>query len=347
MINVAVIGLGAGHSHLNAYASVPEARVLAIADLNAARLEKVAAEQGVPHAFADYRDLLAVDQVDLVSVCLPNHLHAPVAIEALRAGKHVLVEKPMATSAAEAQTMLAAAEEHGRVLAVSMNYRWAFAPDMLDLRRRIARGDLGNIYYVRAVALRRRTFARGYRGDRDWFIDRRRSGGGGLIDMGPHMLDLAMWLAGDFAPVSVSGVARTALMVDTDVDDLAAALVRLRGGATVALEITWASFTRPGASLTLLGTRGGAMLDMSAPAGQRLTLFGEDDSGLLEMTPFDVQLPPDAERTVQEHVVRSVASARLPEVSGARGLAVMRVIDAIYESELSGREVAIAPDAHA
>jgi predicted dehydrogenase len=115
----------------------------------------------------------------------------------------------------------------------------------------------------------------------------------------------------------------------------------MRGGATIALEITWASFTRPGASVTLLGTRGGAMLDMSAPAGQRLTLFGEDETSLLEMTPFEIQLPPDAERTVQEHVVKSLAAGRTPEISGSRGLAVMRVIDAIYESSLSGREVAV------
>lgn len=343
MLNVAVVGLGAGHGHLHAYAKIPDVRILAVADLDVARLDRVAAEFQIPQTFANYRDMLAVDAIDAVSVCLPNFLHAPVAIEALQAGKHVLVEKPMATTAADAAAMVAAATKAGRTLAVSMNYRWGFAPDSLDLKRRIANGDFGEIYYIRGVALRHRTFPRGYNGPRSWFTDRARSGGGGLIDMGPHVLDLAMWLADDFAPVSVSGVTRTAIMDDTDVDDLATALVRMRGGATINLEVTWASHTRPGLTLTILGTRGGAIFDLGAPSGQRLTLFSDDEWSLLETKPSELQLAPDADRSIQEHFVRSLAAGRPPETNGTRGLAVIRVIDAIYRSSSAGHEI-LLPD---
>jgi predicted dehydrogenase len=339
MMNIAVIGLGMGREHLRAYSLIPEVRILAIADLDEGRLRPMAEQYRVPQAYTDYRELLALKEFDLVSVCLPNYLHAPVTMEALKAGKHVLVEKPMAMFSAEAEAMIATAKEQRRTLAVSMNYRWAFNPDAFYLKHLIAQGKLGSIYYIRSVSLRRRTFVRG---QKSWFSDKKRSGGAAVMDMGPHMVDLAMWFADDYAPVQVSGVTRTAIMVDTDVDDFASALIRLQGGATIALESTWESFTRPGLSLTVLGTRGGAILNLGAPQGQRLTLFGEDDNTLLEAIPVDIRLPTPPEATVQEHVVRSIRAGRQPENSAERGLAVMRVLEAIYQSSAVGRDVVLA-----
>jgi predicted dehydrogenase len=280
MFKVAVIGLGMGREHLRGYSTVRDVQIAAIADIDADRLRFAVDQYHVPFATADYHEVLAMPEIDAVSVCLPNDMHAPVVIAALQAGKHVLVEKPMAQSAAQAEAMIAVATECDKTLAVAVNYRWNLAPESYYLKQLITQGDLGSVYYVRSVSLRRRTFVRGHK---SWFSDKRRSGGGGLIDMGPHMLDLAMWYAGDYAPVSVSGVARTALMVDTDVDDLASALIRMQGGATLALESTWESFTRPALAVTVLGTRGGAILDLMAPAKQRLTLFGEDDNTLTEI----------------------------------------------------------------
>lgn len=338
MMNVGVIGLGAGQGHLRGYSAIPDVKILAIADLDEKRLETCAGQYHIPQTYTDYRDLLAVPEIDAVSVCLPNDLHAPVSIDALNAGKHAMVEKPMARTAAEAEAMIAAAKAHNKIMAVSMNYRWGNAPDSIYLKHLIAQGKLGEVYYVKTISLRRRTFLRGYK---TWFSEKKRSGGGGLIDMGPHMLDLAMWLADDFSPVQVSGVTRTAIMTDTDVDDLASGLIRMKGGATIAIESTWATYTRPATSVTVFGTQKGAILDLGAPQGQRLTLFGEDENTLIEMTPVDIRFPQPPEATVQEHFIKSIRAGRQPENSGERGLAVMRVIDAIYQSSATGRDVVI------
>ena len=235
--------------------------------------------------------------------------------------------------------MIAAARENGKTLAVSMNYRWTLGQELQLLKHLISRGELGEIYYVRAHSLRRRT---GINAERKWFVTKQLSGGAALIDMGPHILDLAMWLADNFAPLSASGVTRTAIMVDTDVDDFAAALVRLEGGTTIALESTWASFTRPGLSITVFGTKGGAILDMSAPQDRRLTLFAEQEYTYTETTPAEIRLPEAREASVQEHFVNSLRAGQQPENSAERGLAVMRVIEAVYASSESGGQVIIA-----
>jgi predicted dehydrogenase len=334
MFNVGVIGLGMGRDHLLQYRDTPEVRILAIADIEAQRLERCRAEFSVPHAFADYRQLLALAELDAVSVVLPNHLHAPVTTEALAAGRHVLVDKPMAMSTVEARAMIAAAGRAGRLLAVSMNYRWNIR-DAGYLRRVIEGGALGDIYAVRAVSTRRRTFPRGHT---TWFSDKRRSGGGALIDMGPHILDLAMWFAGDWEPASVSGVVRTALMTDTDIDDYAEGMVRMKGGCTISVLSTWASHTRPGLSVTVLGTRGGAVLDLGSP--QVLTFFGEDGGTLTEWKPTEISPAPLPQARVQAHFVACARSGAPAENSAERGLAVMRIIEGIYRSSAEGREVA-------
>ena len=338
MINVGVIGLGMGQAHLKAYSEIPDVRILGIADLDQERLDSCAAQYDVPKAYTGYRQLLAEEGLDAVSICVPNYLHAPFTIDALRAGKHVLVEKPMAKSAAEAEAMLAAAQETGKTLAVSMNYRWIMGKELRYLKHLVSRGGLGEIYYVRAHSLRLHT---GIGAEKTWFVTKHLSGGAALIDMGPHILDLAMWLAGDFAPVSASGVTRTAIMVDTDVDDFATALVRMKGGATIALESTWASYTRPGLTLTLFGTQGGAILDMSAPPERRLTLFGQQEDTYTEAVPLTIQLPQPQEASVQEHFINCLREGQQPENSAERGLAVMRVLEAVYRSSASGREVTI------
>jgi predicted dehydrogenase len=336
--NVAVIGLGMGQNHLRSYSAIPDVQILATADIDEDRLKTCTATYNVPRPCTDYREVLAMPDIDAVSVCLPNFLHAPVTIEALQAGKHVLVEKPMAMSVQEAQAMIAEAARQGKTLAVSMNYRWDFNPDAHYLKQLITQGKLGEVYYIRSASLRRRTFLRG---QKRWFTQKQRSGGGALIDMGPHMMDLSMWFAGDFTPVQVSGVTRTALMTDTDVDDLSSALIRLKGGAAIALESTWESFTQPGVTVTVMGTKGGAVFNLLAPAGQRLTLFSADGDTLQQSTPVDIRLAETPDASVQAHFIRSLRNQCAPENAGERGLAVMRVLEAVYQSSATGRDVEV------
>ncbi|MBM3263754.1 MAG: Gfo/Idh/MocA family oxidoreductase [candidate division Zixibacteria bacterium] len=341
MFNVAVIGLGMGQGHLKGYSEIPDVAIRAIADIDESRLQTCAEQYRIPDVYTDYHQMLALDDIDLISVCLPNYLHAPVAIAALEAGKHTLVEKPMALNVSEAEAMVKMAKKRKKTLAVSMNYRWALGPDSLYLKHLIATGKLGRVYYVRSVSLRRRTFMRGHK---TWFSDKQRSGGGGLIDMGPHMIDLAMWMAGDFSPVSVSGQTGTQIMTDTDIDDFAVGSIRMKNGVMISLESTWASHTRPGGTVTVMGTEGGAILDLNAAKGQRLTLFGDQEGTLFEQTLTSIHLPTPQPASVQEHVVESIRAGRTAENSAERGLAVMRVIDAIYRSGETGREVKITAE---
>ncbi len=336
-VRIGVIGLGnmgLFHTQYLLEKRIKRAELTAVSDAVPARL---AAFSGL-QTFTRSEDLVRSGAVDGVIIATPHYFHTTIGIDALQQGLHVLVEKPMAMCVSEAEAMAAAAVRQRRTLAVSVNYRWSLGPDTWYLKNLVARGCLGTVYYARGTSLRRRTFMPGHP---TWFTDKRRSGGGGLIDMGPHMLDLAMWLLDDFAPVAVTGVTRTALMTDTDVDDLASALVRMKNGATIALESTWESFTRPGVSVTLLGTRGGAILDLRAPQGERLTLFREEEGVLVETKPVDTRLVGTGEATVQEHFLACVRSGRKPDTAGEHGLAVMRVLDAIYESSASGRSVAL------
>lgn len=227
MVKVGIIGLGMGVSHLEGYSRVPDVKIFALCDLNETLLKEQAKKFEVPHTFSNYHKMLEMEELDVVTIALPNFLHCPVTLDALEAGKHVLVEKPMAMNGLEAEKMVKKAREKKKVLAVAMNYR--FSPEKVFLKKMIEKGELGEIYYVRAISLRRKTFSQEFCQSNDrrtWFIRKEKAGGGALIDMGPHLLDLAMWFCDDFEPVSVYGVT-SHKMKNGDIDDLSSALIKL------------------------------------------------------------------------------------------------------------------------
>ena len=244
-IRVGVVGLGVGRAHARAYHASELADLVAICDLNETLLTKYKAMYPQASTYRDYEEMFAEGGLDAVSVALPNNLHAPVTIAALRAGLDVLCEKPMATNAAQAEDMLRAAREAGRKLMIHFNYR--FSPQSQFAKRYVDEGHLGQVYYAQTRWLR----VRGIPKMGGWFGVKRSSGGGPLIDLGVHRLDLAMWLMGYPRAVSVSAVtydllgARLAREAGAsyDVEDLAAALIRLEDGATLNLEVSWAGGT--------------------------------------------------------------------------------------------------------
>lgn len=337
MTKVGVIGLGMGQAHLKGYSDLADVEILGIADIDPKRLATCAEQYRIKHALTDYRELLALPGLEAVSVCLPNYLHGPVTVEALKAGLHVLVEKPMAKSVADAQSMVAAAAATGKTLAVSLNYRWSLQPESFYLKQLIERGQFGEIYYVRTQSLRRRTGVPAT----SWFRHKELSGGAAARDMGPHMLDLAMWLADDYAAERVSGTVGTKIMTDSDVDDFSAGLIHLKGGCTIMLESTWASFTKPACAVSVFGSRGGAVLDLAAGKENRLTLFGKEGETYVETHPVEVLLAEPPEPSIQAHFVNCLRSGRTPETSAERGLAEMKVLDAIYASSEQRREIVI------
>ena len=203
-IGIGIIGTGyiSVARHLPAFKALQDegkVRLVAVCDVGEERLQKAAKKFDVPLAFTDYREMLALGEIDAVSVCTPNFQHKQPVLDAFAAGKHVLCEKPLALNTDEGAEMVAAGRAAGRQLQVGYNLR--FGPGAQSVKRFINDGKLRpDIYYARAQALRRRGIP-----SHGHFTDKAKQGGGPLIDIGAHVLDLSLWLMGFPKPVSVSG----------------------------------------------------------------------------------------------------------------------------------------------
>ena len=303
----------------------------AVSDLEATRRAAFAAAYGVPRTYADYDDLLADPEIEAVSVALPNFLHAPAALAALEAGTHVLCEKPPAVTLAEARAMAATAERQGLVLAFAHQRR--FNPSTEALRQRLAAGQLGDVYHSRAVWTRTWGVPLGVGG---WFTDPARAGGGSLIDIGIHVLDLGWFLMGCPAPVTVSGQVYNKVPDLTKTDDSAFALVRFADGRSLQVESSWVLAQEDDQmSVHLYGTAGGARVD-----DYHLDLFAIDEQSRVR-TSISLRGGLPAFTAQSANFVRAVRGEEPPRTPAAHGVQVMALIEAIYRSAKEGREVAL------
>lgn len=343
-LNVAVIGAGAiGINHLQGFAKHPRVRIAGLAESHPERLAEAGRQFAIPALYTDYRELLANPEIDVVSIALPNFLHASVAIESLQAGKHVMLDKPMATQASEAEAILAAAAASGKVFMVGQNQR--FSPPAQTVKALVTRGDLGEVYHAKAVWLRRSGIPR----IGSWFTQKQFAGGGATYDIGVHSLDLALHLIGDFDAVAVSGQTYAKFgprglgggswgrsEVDTtkpfDVDDFAIALIKLRSGRSVSLEASWARHQEVGDvnGVHVFGTEATASTNP-------LQLMHNTERGYVieQLQPFPTPVNP--ERMV--HFIDCVLGGTTPYVVPTESLAVQRILDALYESSATGFEV--------
>jgi predicted dehydrogenase len=352
-LRVGVVGLGwAGRQHIGAYHTLPGAKVVAIAGMEEDVRTELAAEHGIEHAVARWEDLLEIDGLDAVSVAVPTFLHAPIAIAALERGIHVLCEKPMALSAAEASAMVDAAREADRVLDVAFNHRQR--GDIQKLKGVMDAGRLGRAYYAKAWWLRRS----GIPTLGSWFTRADLAGGGPLVDIGVHVLDYSLFLLGNPAVTAVSASTYDLLgrsgwgsnvtwnksgATDSktfDVEDLATVFMRLEDGGTLLLEASWAAHRADGDEfgITLYGTDGGAELivDDYAPSGA-LRIFSDDDGSLVEKRL--TAKPGRGHKAVVEQFVEKVRAGRFSEHDGSGAAELARVVDACYRSAAEQREI--------
>ncbi|MBT7547244.1 MAG: Gfo/Idh/MocA family oxidoreductase, partial [Gemmatimonadetes bacterium] len=191
-IKIGIIGLGwPGREHLKGYKQCADAEVVALCDMNTELAGQQAEEHDIAHLFTDHKQMFKEVDLDAVSVCLPNFLHAPITLDALKAGKHVICEKPPALDAKQARKMADTAKKNKLTLMYALCLRFGGAAKLA--KDYIEQGELGEIYYGRAVYHRRRGIPMG---SGSWFVDKKRSGGGALIDIGVHALDSAWWLMG-------------------------------------------------------------------------------------------------------------------------------------------------------
>jgi predicted dehydrogenase len=352
-LRVGIIGCGVGLLHLQGFALDPRVQVQAIAGLDEDRCRELAGQFGVQRVYRDYQELLAEPDIDAVTVAVPNVLHFPVALAAIEAGKHLMVEKPLARTTTEAEQIVAAARRAGLVLGVVFNRRGR--QDVQLVRREFERGTFGNVYHARAFWMRRS----GIPGLGTWFTNKEMSGGGPLIDLGIHVLDMALWILGNPTPRRVSAATYAELGprgrgqwqggrfkvvpgMSYEVEDFATALIRFEGGLTLQLDAAWAAFTSHGDDfgLTLLGSEGGAEINARdyAETGT-LRLFGEIDGVPTTTEPRLLQRHGHGE--VFKQFVDSVLDGVPMSPSGEEGLERVRLIEAIYRSAEEGREVEI------
>jgi predicted dehydrogenase len=297
-------------------------------------------------------DLLAAKDVDIVHICTPNNTHADLSIRALNAGKHVMVEKPMAVNAVEGQAMIDAAKQNGKKLTVAFQGR--FRSESLYLKQLCGRGELGDIYFARAHAVRRR-------GIPNWgtYLKPEQQGGGCLVDIGSHALDLTLWLMGNYEVISVSGMVYDKIIqgkgsanlwgpwdsAKMKGEDAAFALIRMKNGAVLELECSWALNIRNMYEnvSTLAGTLGGAdLLD-------GLSLNGERD-GHLYVNKIDVDnltgnmyggQSKDYWISAMQTWIDAINTDTDPVVKPEQCLVVNKIMDAIYTSAKTGREVVL------
>jgi predicted dehydrogenase len=351
-IRTAVIGAGVGTAHIEGYLACSNAELVAVCDANPVRLNEILAHYNIKEGFTDYKELLKRDDIDAVSIALPNDLHAPVAIDALNAGKHVLCEKPLAINAAAAQTIVDAAKASGKKLMVSFNYR--YRPDARWLKALINEGKMGDLYFTKAGWIRNS----GIPGLGGWFTTKNRSGGGPLIDLGVHVLDLSMWLLGYPKVKSVSGVTFAQfgpraqktfagrinpVGANFDVEDLAAALVRFEDGRALQLEVSWASHTKAGRDdyfVTLYGSEAGSDLYVANYTNKDTVVLHNDVGGVMTDSRPEITFHKASGHALAiDHFVDCIINDKQPDATGEQGLALMQLIDAIYESAKQGSEI--------
>jgi len=344
-LRCAVIGTGGiGLEHLVSLSACPRAAGVAIAEPNPQRAKEAAERFRISRSYSDYRELLDQPDIDAVTIAVPNHLHAEVAIDALEARKHVLLEKPMATNAKDALKIVETARKMKRVLMVAQNFRFNRHTQMA--RTIIERGDLGEVYHARGFWVRRSGIPR----IGSWFTQKQFAGGGCTYDIGVHILDTCLHLMRDFDVVSVTGQTHAKFgnrglgemdwgksELDSkrpfDVEDFSVALLKTRSGKSLVLEVGWAAIVPNDArehGVDLLGTEAGISL---FPA--RLLKNHADG---FESIQLHVRQTPYTENRLH-HFVNCILDSKRPIVTLDESLKTQQILDAIYLSASSGKEV--------
>ncbi len=353
-IKIGIIGVGGiSESHIRGYLKNPDVELYAFCDIDEQRLWQKGEKYGVSRLFTKVEDLVALPELDGVSVCVWNCNHYACTMAALKAGKHVLCEKPLAMNAAQAQEMKELAQKQGKLLMVGFVLR--FSKQVEKLKRMVEDGFFGDIYYTKAVYLRQNGNPGG------WYCDKSRSGGGCIIDLGVHVIDEVRYLMGNPRPISVYATLgkmldRTPYTHDiayrsadadpdgnevNDVEDFGHATIRFDNGSILVLETAYSLNTPDvcigsynGGVIEIYGNRGGAITNP-------LRFLSDRDGQLQKILPSDLQDEAFDNVFQRElaHFVDCIQNGTPCRNSAEDGVTVMQILDAIYQSGTTGHEV--------
>lgn len=353
-VKVGIIGCGgiANGKHMPSLKKLEHVEMTAFCDIVEERAKKAAAEYGVEDAkvYTDYRALLEDETIEVIHVCTPNKSHSFITVDALEAGKHVMCEKPMAKTTADAKKMIEAAKRTGKKLTIG--YQNRFRPDSQYLYKACQRGDLGDIYFAKAHAIRRRAVP-------TWgvFLNEEEQGGGPLIDIGTHALDLTLWMMDNYKPKMVAGSVYHKLgeqretanaWGDWDIDeftveDSAFGFITMEDGSTIVLESSWALNTLEvgEAQTTLCGTKAGA--DMKDGLRVNGVEFNKMYTKKPELGAGGVAFYDGKSESAADIEARLWIDAVIhdtePVVKPEQALVVTEILEAIYESAKTGKPV--------
>jgi len=345
-LKVGVIGIGGiAHTHLPGWQASSNAEIVAGCDIREDVLSNWGREHGVEKLCNNPGDIFGDADIDIVDICTPNRYHAPLAIAALEAGKHVLCEKPLAPTPQEIDQMILARDRSGKMLMTAQHFR--FQGSSKAMKAELDSGALGDIYHARSWMLRR-----GGAPTSSGFILKQHSGGGPCIDIGVHILDLTLWFMGNPEPVSVTGVARAELAhqegafsgwgrnpipQEYDVEDFAAAFVRFDNGAILILEVSWLlhhDTEGEDMQMWLYGTKGGAhwpKCEFLSSNHQTRQFYNKTLKLIYN------GLEPHAQECVE--FAQAIVDGAPSPVPAEQSRQVIKILDGIYRSQESGGEV--------
>jgi UDP-N-acetylglucosamine 3-dehydrogenase len=334
-LKIGVIGAGsiAQHRHLPEYAANQQVEIVAVCDINFERAAEVGEKYGAK-AYTDYKELLKSGEVDAVSVCTPNYLHAPISIAALEAGLHVLCEKPMATSKEEAKNMIAAAEKSGKKLMIAHNQR--FVPSHQKARQLIASGEIGKIYSFRTAFGHGGPEGWSVEGKEGWFFQKEKAFVGAMGDLGVHKTDLIRYILGEEI-TEVGAFVETSAKDFASVDDNAVCVLKTESGIIGTLAASWAYNSKEDNSTIIYGEKATLRLE-DDPNYSLIALYSTGEVVQYQLGKIQSNDEGGQQNShVVEKFVDCVINDEEPPVSGEEGMKSLSVILAALESHDSKR----------
>ena len=354
IVNVGIIGCGgiANGKHMPSLKTLPNVRMVAFCDIIPEKAEKAAKEFGTPDAkvYTDYKELLKDESIEVVHVLTPNREHADISIDALYAGKHVMCEKPMSKTAADALRMCEAAEATGKKLTIG--YQSRYRVDSQYAKAYIDSGAMGEIYYANSYALRRRATP-------NWgvFLDEEAQGGGPVIDIATHSLDLTLYLMNNYEPQMVVGKTHKKLehpeagnvwgnngVSNTPLEEAACAMIVMKNGATIMLETSWAlNIAEPKEAVcSLCGSKAGLDFKNGKVRINKVELnrqvLTEVDTSSGGVAFYDgASMKPEEFEARQW--IDSIINDTDPIVLPRQALVVSQILEAVYTSSKTGKPV--------
>lgn len=325
---IAVIGLGgmAQLVHLPILSKLSNVNIVSVAEINKNRLNTVADKFNIKQKFLDYKELLEKTEIDAAVIATPTHTHRQIAVDFINAGKHLLIEKPIARTYDESKKIADAARKNNCNVMIGMNLR--FRPDAMLLKSLVNGGELGDIFYIKCGWLRKQS------SEQKWILRKSEAGGGVILDLGINLFDLSLWLL-DFPDIKTVSVQKYHHNTK-NVEDSAVGFIRCKNDTVINFDVSWSLHSESdGFNLTAYGSKGTAHLNP-------LMAYRRIDSTQIDLTPQSSGTKNLFKKSYEnelKHFVGALKGNNPIISSSGDALKRMKLIEALYESAGKNKEI--------